>query len=147
MSTRDILERWRPSATPGPPTAAGVPADRVAERSAELEAVLSLLTEAQAEADRIRSDAAAEADRRRAAGHERARALIAEAHRTARSERSAAAAAAEAAGAAAADEIRDRATQESLATLARARARQPALVAAVAARAREELAAMTEPGA
>ncbi|MEU2052441.1 hypothetical protein [Streptomyces bungoensis] len=56
MSLRDFLERFRPAGTPGASTA-GVPADRAAERAAELEPALARLTRAQREADRIRAEA------------------------------------------------------------------------------------------
>ena len=139
VSTRDLLERWRPSATPGAPAAAGVPADRVAERSAELEVVLSLLADAQSQADRIRADALAEAARRRAAAHEQGHALINEAHRRAKAERSAAAAAAHAAGQESAQQIMDSASREAGSMAQRARDREPAVVARIVAQAREEI--------
>ncbi|MYR20416.1 hypothetical protein GTW63_19095, partial [Streptomyces sp. SID6137] len=68
MSLRDFLERFRPTGTPGA-SAAGVPADRTAERAAELEPALARLTDAQREAERIRAAArqSAEALRRDAA--------------------------------------------------------------------------------
>ncbi len=139
VSTRDLLERWRPSATPGAPSAAGVPADRVAERSAELEVVLTRLEDVQAEADRIRSDAVAEAARRRAAAHEQGQALVNEAHRRAKAERSAAAAAAHAAGQESAQQIMESAHNEALAMAARARTREPGLLTRIVAQAREEI--------
>ncbi|MGQ4420037.1 hypothetical protein ACN6LA_007802, partial [Streptomyces sp. SAS_269] len=68
MSLRDFLERFRPTGTPGA-AAVGVPADRAAERAAELEPALARLTDVQQEAARIRvaADEAAEALRRDAA--------------------------------------------------------------------------------
>lgn len=68
MSLRDFLERFRPAGTPGA-SAAGVPADRTAERSAELEPTLAQLADVQREAARIRAsaDEAAELVRRDAA--------------------------------------------------------------------------------
>ncbi|MFJ8849700.1 hypothetical protein [Streptomyces sp. NPDC102437] len=68
MSLRDFLERFRPAGTPGP-SATGVPADRTAERVAELEPTLTQLMDVQREAARIRAsaDEAAEAVRRDAA--------------------------------------------------------------------------------
>ena len=42
--TRELLERFRPAGTPGAAGGRGVPVDRVAERSAELEPVLELLS-------------------------------------------------------------------------------------------------------
>ncbi|MEV7687479.1 hypothetical protein [Streptomyces bungoensis] len=56
MSLRDFLERFRPAGTPGA-SATGVPADRAAERAAELEPALARLARAQQEADRIRAEA------------------------------------------------------------------------------------------
>lgn len=97
VSSRDFLERLRPSATPGAATRAGVPADRVAERSAELEPLLALLADVQAEAERIRAEARDEAGRRNRAAAEQARALVAEARRAAQAERQQTAAAARAA--------------------------------------------------
>jgi hypothetical protein len=71
--SRDILQRFRPAGTPGPASSSGVPADRVAEASAELEPVLALLAETQAEVSRIRRDAEREAEQRRQGGwHARA---------------------------------------------------------------------------
>ncbi|CAL2057002.1 protein of unknown function [Streptomyces murinus] len=85
MSLRDFLERFRPTGTPGA-SAAGVPADRTAERAAELEPALARLTDAQQEAERIRAaarrtaealrrDAAREAEQIVAAARERAPAV------------------------------------------------------------------------
>ena len=42
---RDFLEWFRPSGTPGAAARPGVPADRLAERSAELESLLALLAD------------------------------------------------------------------------------------------------------
>lgn len=68
MSLRDFLERFRPAGTPGA-SAVGVPADRTAERSAELEPTLAQLMDVQREAARIRAsaDEAAETVRQDAA--------------------------------------------------------------------------------
>ncbi|WNM32134.1 hypothetical protein RKE30_17800 [Streptomyces sp. Li-HN-5-11] len=56
MSLRDFLERFRPTGAPGA-AATGVPADRAAERAAELEPALARLTAVQQEAARIRTEA------------------------------------------------------------------------------------------
>ncbi|MGW2459774.1 hypothetical protein ACWC2M_12165 [Streptomyces sp. NPDC001761] len=61
MSLRDFLERFRPAGTPGA-SATGVPADRTAERAAELEPALARLADVQQEAARIRAAAEQEAD-------------------------------------------------------------------------------------
>ncbi len=85
--SRDILQRFRSAGTPGAATAPGVPADRVAELSAELEPVLAQLVAVQEEVSRIRADAQRDAERRRQAAVERASALVAAAHREASAER------------------------------------------------------------
>jgi hypothetical protein len=64
-STRDLLQRFRPAATPGAASATGVPADRLDERAAELAGVFAALASTVAESDRIRREADAEAERRR----------------------------------------------------------------------------------
>lgn len=95
-SVREFLERLRPSGTPGAPSAAGVPVDRVAEVAAELEPVFDALDAVQTEAERTRQQAAEEAKRIREDGHERARAISADATQKAGAERASAAAAVEA---------------------------------------------------
>jgi hypothetical protein len=86
-----------------------VPADRVAELSAELEPVLARLAAAQEEAMRIRAEARQEAERRRQAAAEDASALVAAAHRQVAAER-----------ADAALDLARRAEQETAVTLATA---------------------------
>lgn len=93
-SVRDFMERLRPSGTPGAATVSAVPADRVGERSAEIEPVLARLAAVQAEAFAIRHAAEAEAQRRKDAAAESARAIVEAAHREAEAERQTAAAAA-----------------------------------------------------
>jgi hypothetical protein len=91
-SVRDFLERLRPSGTPGAATVSAVPADRVGERSAEIEPVLARLAAAQAQAAAIRHAAEVEAQQRRDAAAVQARAIVATAHREAETERQTAAA-------------------------------------------------------
>jgi hypothetical protein len=74
---RDFLERFRPSGTPGAAARPGVPADRQAERSAELEPLLARLAETEAEVAQIRAAARQTADLRRREGRDRARAALA----------------------------------------------------------------------
>ncbi|HEX9033118.1 MAG TPA: hypothetical protein VF834_14860 [Streptosporangiaceae bacterium] len=57
----DFLSRFRPAGAPGAASRAGVPADRTAELSAELEPVLALLAETEAECNRIVAQAHAQA--------------------------------------------------------------------------------------
>ncbi|MGH8867626.1 MAG: hypothetical protein ACRDYU_06490, partial [Actinomycetes bacterium] len=73
----DFLERFRPAGAPGAAAAAGVPADRVAELSAELEPVLARLAGTQREAERIRAAARRDAEQRRDHATASARALVA----------------------------------------------------------------------
>jgi hypothetical protein len=137
--SRDVLARFRPAGTPGAPAAAAVPADRVAERSAELEPVLARLEDTQVEAARLVDDARAEAGRRRATAAERAEALLAAAHRDAVSERADAAAAVRQRAEAAAADIAAEAEHEAAAVLEVAEQRAPALVARVVASVRADL--------
>jgi hypothetical protein len=89
---RDFLARFRPVGTPGAAVSAGVPADRVAEASAELEPLFAMLADTEAETDRIR----ASADQRIAESHrlaaERAADVLAQARLRADAERADAAA-------------------------------------------------------
>jgi vacuolar-type H+-ATPase subunit H len=85
--SRDILTRFRPTGTPGAAAPTGVPSDRVAEATAELEPVIALLADAQQEAAGIRADAEREAERRLREATEYERSLVASAHRQAEAER------------------------------------------------------------
>lgn len=89
---RDFLTRFRPVGTPGAASLRGVPADRVAEREAELGPVLALLAQTQREAGRIRHEAAELAERCRCRARRQADAIVAEARGRAEAERAAAAA-------------------------------------------------------
>jgi hypothetical protein len=83
----DILQRFRPAGTPGAAAPAGVPVDRVAEAVAELEPVLSLLADTQAEAAQIRARAQRDADQLRAQALDRAAARVVAARRHAAADR------------------------------------------------------------
>jgi len=89
--SRDILQRFRPAGTPGAASGTGVPADRLAEATAELEPVIALLAATQDEARSIHSEAVRDAEQRRQQATERAGALVASAHRQAAAERAEAA--------------------------------------------------------
>ncbi|MFF4964383.1 hypothetical protein [Streptomyces sp. NPDC001037] len=78
MSLRDFLERFRPAGTPGA-SATGVPADRAAERAAELQPALDRLTDVQREAIRIRAAAERRAQALRQEASEEAERLLADA--------------------------------------------------------------------
>lgn len=138
-SVRDFLERLRPSGTPGTAALSAVPADRVAELSAELEAVLARVVDVQTEATRIRRDAAAEAERRRDAAVAQARGIVDEARRTAEAERRQAAASAQSQAAADRRHSVEDARRQAAAVAELARSREPELVSRVLALARVEI--------
>jgi hypothetical protein len=87
---RNFLSRFRPAATPGAPMRGGVPADRVAEREAELGPVLELLEETRIQAERIRVAARQAADERRRRAGQQVDAVVAAARLRADAERTAA---------------------------------------------------------
>lgn len=138
-SVRDFLERLRPSGTPGTAALSAVPADRVAELSAELEAVLARVADVQTEAAGIRRDAAAEAERRRDAALAQARGIVDEARRTAEAERRQAAASAQSQAAADLRHSVEDARRQAAAVAELARSREPELVSRVVALARIEI--------
>ncbi|HYN57857.1 MAG TPA: hypothetical protein VES03_11735 [Motilibacterales bacterium] len=142
MGVRDLLGRFRPSGSPGPPAMSGVPADRVTERSAELEPVFAVLADVQAEVEQIGSEAQREALHRRERAAEQVLAILAEARRAVDAERAQAAATGQAGAAeqVAAIVTDAQAAAESLAE--QADARRTALVADIVQRARGELLAV-----
>jgi vacuolar-type H+-ATPase subunit H len=139
MGVRDFLERLRPSGTPGAPSVAGVPADRLAERATELEAVFAALADVQAEVGRIGSEAELAARRRRQEAREQADAILAEARRQAEAERAAAAASARVGAAEQARAIGADAQGRASRIADEARAHRAELVASVVEQARAEL--------
>lgn len=146
-SMRDLLERLRPSGAPGTAAPSAVPADRQAERSAELDPVLARLDDVQAEAEGIRTAARSEASRRRDAAREQARAIVEEARRTAEAERRDAASIAEATGAADSRERRLEADLEADRITRVAAVRSAALLDRVMDAARREIAEIAGTGA
>jgi hypothetical protein len=116
MRSGNFLERFRLAGAPGAAAGAGVPADRRAERSAELEPVFREFSGMVGEVRRIRDEATADAERIRSEAVEQARAVVDAARNNVGVER--ADAAARAGG---------RAGQETAATLASAE-RDAALV-------------------
>jgi vacuolar-type H+-ATPase subunit H len=139
---RDLLDRFRPAGSPGAATAAGVPADRCAAVTAELEPVLAALARVERTCDELRRDAAEAATRRVTEAHGRARAIVAHAHSEAPSVR--AAAAAQRREQAAAELTRLVADAEATADDERRRAdeRLPVLIDRVLAAVRADLAAL-----
>src|ERR1022692_4357979 len=74
----DFLNRFRPAGAPGAASRAGVPADRAAELSAELDPVLALLAATDAECTRLVAEAEQEAGRLAAQGHDEAASIAAD---------------------------------------------------------------------
>ncbi len=108
---RDLLYRFRPAGTPGPASAAAVPADRAADRESELAPVLELLSGTEEQCAALREQSLRDAETRRDTARATADRRVAEAEARAPAERAAAAATAAA-----------RATGERAATVAAARA-------------------------
>lgn len=142
MGVRDLLDRFRPSGSPGPLAMSGVPADRVTERSAELEPVFAVLADVQAEVEQIGSEAQREALHRRERAAEQARAILAEARRAVDAERAQAAATAQAGAAEQVAAIVTDAQRAAESLAEQADARRAALVADIILRARGELLAV-----
>jgi hypothetical protein len=88
---RDILQRFRPTSAPGAASTGGVPADRTADMAAELRPVLAMLEATQATCRTIASDADLEAERIRSQAREQARTIRDEGPERAATERAEAA--------------------------------------------------------
>ncbi len=73
---RDVLQRFRPAGAPGAATAAGVPADRRADVTAELEPVFAALADIQQECARVGADGAQRASRLRTEAAEESRTIL-----------------------------------------------------------------------
>lgn len=113
---RDLLYRFRPSGAPGAANAAGVPADRTLEQTAELEPVLAQLSETERDCADILEGGRRDAAETRAHAEDTARSILAAARSRAAAERAAAAAT-----------VHDR-SQEQTSSEALASQRQVALV-------------------
>jgi hypothetical protein len=86
-ASRGFLDRFRASGTPGAAAGAGVPADRVAERDAELAAVFERLAPVEKQVEKIREDARARAEDRRAAAAAQSQRILAAARQGAEADR------------------------------------------------------------
>jgi hypothetical protein len=106
LRARDLLARFRPVGAPGAAAPAGVPADRVAELSRELQPVFEELAEVRQRCVELRAAAAADARARAEQGAARARAIVAEGRLDAEAQR-----------AEAATRVREGAERESAETL------------------------------
>jgi len=143
-AARGFLERFRTSGTPGAAAGAGVPADRVAEREAELAAVFERLAATEAEAARIREEGQSTAQATRADAAARARALLVGADRDAEAERREAAARVTALADAETAQALETARQEAGRVRAYAEQVRPAVLAQVLAAVRTELGLPTD---
>jgi len=84
---RDILDRFRPAGAPGAAGAAGVPADRVAESTAELAPLFTALAATETECAAIRDAGRADAAKIRQTYADRADATVAAARTRTAAER------------------------------------------------------------
>ncbi|MGZ4601972.1 MAG: hypothetical protein ACXV3S_00025 [Kineosporiaceae bacterium] len=139
-NVRDILRRFRPAAAPGPAATGGVPADRVAEREAELAPVLALLEEVEQECAQLLEAARTAAAERRSQGAGQVEAILAAGRRRADAERAAAAAAQQRLADEEAQRIVRDGRDQARRTVEAARRRLPELVAAAAEQVRVLLA-------
>lgn len=120
--SRGFLERFRAVGTPGAASAAGVPADRVAERDAELAALFEQLAPVQAAAESIRTEAVDRGKQRLEHAETHARAVVSQARRDAEAVRRDAAARVTAEADHEAAEVLERAEAEAAAIAAHASA-------------------------
>ncbi|HEY7593122.1 MAG TPA: hypothetical protein VH969_08190 [Actinophytocola sp.] len=141
---RGFLDRLRPVGTPGAAARRGVPADRLAEVGAELEPLFEMLTEIDAEAERIRAEARVHAERTIRTGDERAAAVVAKARERAEAARAGAAASGRARTAAAEAELVRTADDRLAMMRERAAAGIEAVVERAVAAARIELREVSE---
>jgi hypothetical protein len=125
---RDLLDRFRPVGAPGAPSAVGVPADRAAEATAELEPVFSVLAPVEIECADIRAAAATAAQQHRARAATRAEAVLAAARARAVAVRAEATAAAQQSAVVDAAGLKAQTEQEQAVMRARAAGRLPAYV-------------------
>jgi hypothetical protein len=134
VRARDLLDRFRPVGGPGAATVVGVPADRRAEITHELEPVLALLDDVATECSQLRAQADRDASRIREAGLERVAQIQASGREQARAARAEEAARAQQRVEAEHERALAEGAREAAAVLERARTRQQALVdSAVAA--------------
>jgi hypothetical protein len=110
---RDFVRRFRPAGTPGAAAPAGVPADRVSERTAELGPVFDALQDTVTEAETIVAGGRGEAERRRVTAAQQVAELLAGAQQEADAARALGAAAAIASAAGEQEGLLDRARSDA----------------------------------
>ena len=91
VALREVLSRFRPAGVAGASAGAAVPADRTADRDAELAPVFAALDDTQAQAREILARAARQAEAIRADGERQAQQILRDARDRAPLEREAAA--------------------------------------------------------
>jgi hypothetical protein len=128
---RDFLYRFRPAGAPGAVAAAGVPIDRTAELTAELEPLFASLARTERECADIRARADGDAVAIRAHAADRARGLLSAAEPRTAAERAAAAATAQQRTESQAADQMAAAGQEAAAVRQLATSRMPGFVAGV----------------
>jgi hypothetical protein len=111
----DFLNRFRPAGAPGAASRIGVPADRAAELSAELEPVLAMLAATEAECSRLVTQAEQQTGRIGAETHDTEAGIRADAVRLGQQARAAAAADVIAAAAAQAERTEHLAAEQAAA--------------------------------
>jgi citrate synthase len=129
VRARDLLDRFRPAGAPGAASVVGVPADRLAEVTAELEPVFALLEDDERQCAQLREEAEHEAQRRREQVAERVEHLGASARETARAVRAEEAGSARRRGEEASRAAVEAAVAEAAALRERAQQRLPEWVA------------------
>jgi hypothetical protein len=145
-SVRDLLARFRPAGAPGAATAAGVPADRRADLTSELEPVFAALASTRQECQRLRRAADSAATRTVAEADRQAQAVLARARIEAEAERADAQAQARAQGAATVAAIAQDAGREVEDVRRQAELLIPALVDRLVDRVRAAVAEATRAG-
>ncbi|MFG2859180.1 hypothetical protein [Streptomyces sioyaensis] len=136
---RDFLMRFRPAGSPGRAAPGGVPADRSAELSAELEPSLTSLERTEAEARAIREQAASRASETRRGAERQAAEIVERAHARAHDLRAESADRVRRAAEAEAAELLASAERDAAVVRRRADARMPVLLDRVSALVAEEL--------
>jgi regulator of protease activity HflC (stomatin/prohibitin superfamily) len=139
---RELLSRFRAAGAPGAPGVAGMPVDRRADVTAELEPVFAALAATTAECERLRADGAAEAQRCLDEARNRAASMLARAEGAAPADRAMAAARVRESAAADLAAIEDESRAAAEETTRRAAGHLPCLMNDVVEHVRRDIAAL-----
>ena len=142
---RDFLYRFRPAGAPGAAAEAGVPTDRTAELTAELEPLFASLAQTEGECTDLRDRARADAAAIRGQQADLARGVISAAEARTAAERAAAAATVQQRAESQAADLIAAAGREAAAVRQRATSRMPRFVAEAVGHLATELAAQAVP--